>query len=343
MHIGIDGSRCNQTETTGVERYAQLIIAPLIKELTARGHKVTVYAKAPSPLFSGATVKISKQRFFWSQIFLGLKAQTDGVDCLFVSAHILPFFRPKKNVVFIHDVCFEEMPAAYSFFQRWYLRLTTADAARTARIITHSQSTKEKIINIFGARSVSVVHPAAVSVVKNETPIAWRKPYLLYVGRIETKKNLLLLFKAFELLAVKALDFKHDLVMLGKDGFGGEEIKKYWNNMRFKNRVILYGYAPDALRDQALREASGLVLPSYCEGSSLVLLEARAARVPFASGACQSCREAGGEKGIYVNNNRVEDWAAALYKLATHSVPPLPPPDRTWQDVARDVAEVLLS
>lgn len=343
MHIGIDGSRCSSKKSTGVERYSLLVLPPLIKELKRQGHQVTVYARENAEVFDGATVKISNLRYLWTHLFLGLRSQLDKVDCLFVPSHVLPIIRSKQSVLFVHDVCWEKFPQAYSFFDRLYLRLTTANAARTAHLITHSASTKEKIRNIFDAKKVSVVKPAAISVVKNETPIDWPKPYLLFVGRIETKKNIKILLHAFDQLLSKKPTIKHNLVLLGKDGYGAQEIKEYSQKLRHKNRIMFYGYASDGLRDQALRETSGLVLPSLCEGSSLVLLEARAARVPFVASACSPCVEAGGGTGIYVNNNAVENWTVALDHLILKPVTPEPSPSRTWDDVAREVAEVITS
>ena len=343
MHIGIDGSRCSSVKSTGVERYSLLTLPSLIKELQRQGHRVTVYARENAEVFEGATVKISGLRYLWTHLFLGLRSQLDKVDCLFVPSHVLPIIRPKHSVLFLHDVCWEEFPEAYSFFDRLYLRLTTANATRSAHIITHSASTKEKIKNIFGAKRLSVIKPAAISVVKNETPIDWPKPYLLFVGRIETKKNIKMLLQAFDLLLSKNPAIKHNLVLLGKDGYGAEEIKDYFNKLRHKNRIMFYGYASDGLRDQALREASGLVLPSLCEGCSLVLLEARSARVPFVASACATCVEVGGNTGIYVKKNSEDNWVSALEHLIMKPVTPDPSPNRTWEDVTKEIVEVVVS
>jgi glycosyltransferase involved in cell wall biosynthesis len=341
MHIGIDGSRCNLDKTTGVERYSLLVLPPLIRELHSRGHKVTVYAREKSELFAGATVRVSKLNYLWSHLFLGPKAQLDGVDCLFVPSHVLPVCRPKRSVLFVHDVCFENYPQAYVFWERWYLRLTTGNAARNAKIITHSNATKNIIKNIFGAKNVFGVNPAAIPVTNNESQTGWRKPYILFIGRVETKKNIRLLLEAFELLLAKHPEIKHDLVLLGKDGYGAAEIRKFHGSLRRKNRIIFFGYVPDNLRDQALREASGVVLPSLCEGSSLVLLEARTTRVPFAASACTVCKEAGGDMGIYVTKNDVANWYRALERLIFSPATPAPAPSRNWQDVAREIAEII--
>lgn len=341
MHIGIDGSRCGGKNSTGVERYSALLLPELIKLLVRQGHKVTVYARKNSKLFEGAHVRVLNAPRFWTHLVLGPLSQLDDVDCLFVSSHVLPFLRPKKCVVVLHDICFEQYPLAYSFFDRWYLRLTSADAARRAKIITHSTSTSEKIKKIYNADKVFVVPPAAMPVTNQEIALLWRKPYLLFMGRIEEKKNIKTLIIAFDKLLSKRSDIKHNLVLLGKNGYGFSEIHKLHAGLRFRDRIFFQGYVSDEIKDEALREASGIVLPSLCEGTSLVLLEARTARVPFASTFCRACKEAGGQTGIYVTKNNVESWVNALESLIESPLSPDPAPSRSWAQVAEEVAQVI--
>jgi len=343
MHVGIDGSRCGEVNATGVERYSQLVLPELIKELIDRGHRVTVYARENSKLFDGAHVRAVNLRYFWTQIFLGIMTQKDKVDHLFVPSHVLPFFRPRHCTVFVHDICWEDFSSAYSFLTRWYLRLTTEDAAQNANILTHSKYTKERIGNIFNAKNIFSILPAAMPVenaVKKYT-LPWKKPYLLYVGRIDKKKNISLLLRAFNNLLSRRPDLTHGLVLLGKDGYGWKDIMETNKGLNHKEKIIFSGYVPDEVRDQAIREASGIVLPSICEGTSLVLLEARTARVPFASSDCPPCIEAGGVKGIYVAADNISAWEKALEKLIDNPLTPDPSSSRSWADVAKEIADVL--
>jgi glycosyltransferase involved in cell wall biosynthesis len=343
MHIGIDGSRCGEREATGVERYSQLLVPKLIKELLHRGHRVTVYARKNSQLFDGARVRTASLRFFWTQIFLGTMAQKNKVDHLFVPSHVLPFFRPRHCTVFVHDICWEDFADVYSFIGRWYLRLTTGDATMNANVITHSKYTEEKIKNIYGVKNIFTVVPAAMPIenVAKKSPFSWKKPYLLYVGRIDKKKNISLLISAFDELLTRRPDLTHNLVLLGKGGYGEKEIMETNKDLIHKDRIIFSGYVSDELRDLAIREASGIVLPSICEGAGLVLLEARTARVPFASSDCCPCVESGGSKGIYADANNLSAWVKALEKLIENPLTPDPPPQRNWTDVAKEIADIL--
>lgn len=341
MRIGIDASRYGEKIKTGVERYSNLLIPPLVKVLKETGHEVILYSNKQLPEFSGVRNKIFRMKKFWSQLYLGLAAQLDRVDILFVPSHVLPLMRPKNCVVFIHDCCFEEFPDAYSFFDRWYLRLTTAEACRNAKVLTHSNQTAQNLKNIFGAQDTYVVRPARMDVSSREVTVSFKKPYILYVGRIESKKNIENLIVAFDHLLKKNVDIAHNLILMGSSGYGAEDIFRTHAQLRFKDRIIFSGYSPDKLRDQAMRDASGIVLPSICEGTSLVLLEARTARLPFAASSCQPCREAGGQTGIYVKNNSAEEWTVALNNLIENPRTPDPAPTRTWEMAAREIAGII--
>lgn len=341
MHIGIDGSRCESAKVTGVERYSSLIIPPLIKILKSAGHRVTVYTKNDSEIFRGAEVRTSGMRQLWTQLFLGPSAIFDKVDELFVPAHVLPFIRPKNSSVFLHDVCFEEYSSSYSFFSRWYLRLTASNSVRSSKIFTHSNYTKNLIIKIFGKGKIFVIPPAAISVGNYRQQLPWAKPYFICLGRIESKKNVLTLIRAYDQLLNEEPSIRHSLVFLGSNGYGAKEIMEAWNKIKNPGRIVFFGYADEKLKAQALREASGLLLPSYCEGTSLVLLEARDARLPFAATNCEPIREAGGQRGIYVTGNDQKMWKNAIKDLLHHPVVPELNMSRTWEEVAGEIADVL--
>lgn len=345
MHIGIDGSRCDGEEPTGVERYASLVIPPLVAELHRRGHRVTLYVHhQPVHPYPDVRTRVIRVPRLWTHVGLGPAAIMDRVDRLFVPAHVLPLLRPRFSAVVLHDACFEEVPEVYAWLDRWYLRLTTADALRTARVLTHSPASARAFYTIYRPRrdTVTVVPPAAPPVRGAVLPVPWPQPYLLCIGRIERKKNLATLLRAFDRLIAQRPGLPHHLVLLGDDGLGSASIHRLHESLSTRARVHFHGYADETLRDVALRTASGLVLPSLCEGSSLVLLEARVSRLPFASSGCLPCREAGGTDGIYVEEPRnLDAWVIALTALIDRPRAPAPPPERSWADVARAVADVL--
>lgn len=346
MHIGIDASRLLEGRATGVERYSTELIPPLTRELTTRGHRVTVYTQSTLPK-SGIVGALHQlpQRRAWTHTVLGPATLRDRVDCLFVPSHVLPIVRPRRSVVVIHDACAEEVPFAYSLRDRWYLRLTIADALRSASVVTHSTASARSLEHHFGtpAHPITVVSPGALPIPPPTMSLRFPKPFLLFIGRIERRKNVAILIQAFDELLTERPHLPHHLVLCGGDGYGAADAHRAADNAKHPERILQVGYADDAVKAAALRGASGVVVPSLCEGSSFVLLEARDAHVPFAVSALDACRDIGGDAGIYVQQPAaVESWRVALTELIDRPIPPFPPPERTWDDAAHAVADVLV-
>lgn len=341
MKIGIDASRCSIEEATGIEIYADNLIPPLIEILRKDGHEVVLYVtKNFEKEFDGVRMEKIPNKILWSHLGLGPRSIFDGVERLFIPSHVTPIFRPKNTFVYIHDVCFESIPRAYYFWNRWYLRLMTGEAARNSHVITHSKDSADSIKKYFkiGGRRIFVVPPAKIKVSEDGFSASFKKPYILFIGRIEAKKNLIALLAAFDKILNGNPEIQHNLVLLGKKGFGGEEIFQFHEKMKNKERIIFDGYADEKNKGAALRNAAGVVVPSLCEGSSMVLMESRSLGIPFAASACGAIKEAGGDKGIYTENN----WEEALKKLIYNPVKP-ELWNRTWEDVAKEVAKIITS
>jgi len=341
MKIGIDASRCSSVESTGTENYSNLLIPPLIKILKEEGQQIILYTKKSfDRKFDGVNIKKIKNKYLWTHLGLGPHSFFDGVDRLFIPAHVVPVLTPLKTITYIHDVCFEEIPFAYSFLNRWYLRLMTAEAVRKSRLITHSKYSAEMIKKYFktGDKKILIVPPGKIEITNGDSVIPWKKPFILFVGRIETKKNIIAILSAFDELLCRNPGIPYSLVLIGKEGFGSQEIFNFHKMMKNNNRVIFGGYVSESIKDTTLRNASGVIAPSLCEGSSLVLTEARSANVPFAANSCGALEEAGGSKGIYNRN----DWSESLRRLISNPIFP-EPITRTWDEVAKEVAKVIIS
>jgi glycosyltransferase involved in cell wall biosynthesis len=145
----------------------------------------------------------------------------------------LPLKLPKRSVITIHDVAFRYLRKSYSFFQYHHLNLTTKHAVKHAdKIIVPSETTKSDLINLFNcpAEKISCVYhgftppknPPNDIFEKSEIlkyfEITPSLPYILFVGRLESKKNLARLVEAFASFNKKHPEYK--LVLAGKEGLG---------------------------------------------------------------------------------------------------------------------------
>lgn len=342
MHIGIDGSRLHVSSPSGVEKISSYLIPAFIAEAQKRNHTCTVYVRADTNVIPfAAQYRISKKNL-WTHFGLGPTALRDGVDVLFVPSHVLPVIRPKNCAVFIHDVCFEHAGYAYPHTQRWYLRLASAEAVRNALVFTHSAYTKEALEKIYGTGRfpVQVIQPAPTTIKQAISASLKRRfgyPYLLVIGRVEIKKNISVLLRAFDQLITRNPDIPHHLVLIGADGYGAREIHEVRMRMKNAGRVQCTAYLPEEEKDDSIAHAFGIVHSSLCEGWSFVLSEARSAGKPFAASGIPACRGAGGKSGIYVNDpSDLDAWMEALYSLIYQPVQPDTHLARTWETVAQE-------
>ena len=119
MIIGIDASRANKADKTGTEWYAFFVINEL-KKLCTSDHNFILYSAEPltgelSKLpknFSNRVLKW-KAGFFWTQIRLSIEMVIRPPDVLFVPAHTIPIYCPKKTYTTLHDAGFESFPELY--------------------------------------------------------------------------------------------------------------------------------------------------------------------------------------------------------------------------------------
>jgi len=211
MTIGIDVSRASLSQKTGTERYSYYLIKYLA--LLDKKNQYLLYTNRPFIvdfyLPKNFKIKILSQIRLWSLVRLSLEMILARPDVLFIPAHILPFFYPKKTVVTIHGLEYEYFPWVYSFLQRLYLRWSTKRAInRAKKIIAISETTKKDLIKFYQASEDQIiVIPLGIEpfvLDKNKSSLILKKylgiknsPYLLFLGRLEERKNLTRLISAF--------------------------------------------------------------------------------------------------------------------------------------------------
>lgn len=348
MTVGIHSVAAFKEKRTGVEEYAYRLIKNLTELQEAGGRNAAsfvLYTNRVSgdlaDFLSGREnfrVKILKFPFLWTQMRLSLEMLFNPPDVLFAPAHVLPLIRPKKSVVTVHGLEYERLPECYPFFFRKYLRWATKFSCRAAAmIIVPSESTRKDLIDFYGIppEKISVVyHGFEVSAVSPKQTAAFllKEPFFLYIGRIESKKNVGGIIRAFEICKKKRSLFlsppgawlcgisglPHKLVLAGGDGFGAEKLKKQIEKSRFSTDIISRGYVLEEEKAALLRNASAFLFPSFYEGFGLPILEAQAAGVPVLTSNLSSMPEVAGEGGaLFAAPENVEEIAEKMYKLVS--------------------------
>ncbi len=339
MKIAIDASRIDVSKKTGTEYYSFEIIKNLLLIDSSRKNQYIFYSRKPiSKLlseFSGnyfINKTISLPRF-WTQIGLAWKMLKDKPDILFIPAHTIPWIHPKKTAAVIHGLEYEYFPDAYSFFEKFHLQLTTKLALKWAKkIIVPSQSTKNDLIKFYRAdpKQIEVIYhgftasnqPAcnAFGIANaGRPPATSRQPankYILFIGRLERRKNLVSLIQSFNFIKEK-YKISHQLILIGKKGFGFKEIEKARENSPYKNDIILKDYVSEKEKKDLLKNADVFVFVSLYEGFGFPILEAMEAGVPIVASNNSSLSEIAGDAALLVNPQNTEEISQAIYKSLT--------------------------
>ena len=234
MIIGIDASRANREQKTGVEWYTFHLIEEMKRMQNddfkmQNGESVRVVLYSPEPLkgqladlpenWESKVLRWPPGRL-WTQLRLSWEMLMHPPDILFIPAHVFPLVHPKKTVMTIHDIAAAQFPAAYDWFERWYSLWSAKQALKKLwKIITPSEFTKNELIktlkhkNIktfvvphgYDSRYRKIDDQAAIDNVLTRYHI--KKPFILSVGRWEEKKNTTRIIQAFDQISLQLRRF----------------------------------------------------------------------------------------------------------------------------------------
>jgi glycosyltransferase involved in cell wall biosynthesis len=340
MLVGIDASRTTSVRRTGTENYS----LHLTRELLAVGqsHRFRLYFHQPPPvgLFLGDVERrVIPFPRLWTHIRLSWEMVVDPPDLLFVPAHVLPLAHPRRSVVTIHDLGYHYYPQAHTLSQNVYLRWSTRHNARAAtRIVADSRATcrdlvryyrtpREKIVVVYPGLDETlepVLDPAAIAAACARYRLIG--PYLLYVGTLHPRKNLVRLVRAFASLVrsspgahgeAEGVPANLQLVLAGQRGWLYDDIFSEVRRLGLTERVTLTGYLPDDDLPALLSGALAFVFPSLYEGFGLPVLEAMACGAPVVCSNASSLPEVAGDAALLVEPLDVQAWAAALLRIVT--------------------------
>ncbi len=318
MRIGIDASRAFVENPTGTERYSYEIITRILKLPEAKKHTWILYVKSKVQdsrfkVQSNVQIKEISMKYLWTQVGLAWRTWTDNLDVLWVPAHTLPVLRRPgmRTVVTIHGIEYEWLPAYENWLQRWYLPLSTQYAVKSAtKIVAVSKFTKKQLVERLGADAdkIEVVHEGVSLYQTINKHKLVRKKYIMCVGTIQPRKNLVRLIEAFSRLKNKDLK----LVIVGKWGWMYEDVMAAPEKFRVKGRVIFTGYTNEKEKGVLLAESLVYVQPSVTEGFGLPVLEAMVAGVPVVSSNGGALSEVVGEAGLLFDPYDINDMAKQL-------------------------------
>ncbi len=229
------------------------------------------------------------------------------------------------KIAYIHDVLFLDYPQYYSWAERLYFKNMKRLAARANKIITISNTEKERMVNnrVGDKQDIAVVYHGISNKFK---PLAgypvgmvdtmrskYNLPekYLLFVGRINTRKNLFNLLRSLTMLE----DNQIKLVIVGEQSNADEELGNYIDETHLFDRVIFTGRVDEEDLYLIYAGATVFCFPSYAEGFGLPPLEAMQCGVPVVVSDRTAMPEICGDAAVYVNPDDTRDMATKINSL----------------------------
>jgi glycosyltransferase involved in cell wall biosynthesis len=334
MRIGFDVTPLC-TPMSGVGTYTVNLLEHLERlsgdEIVRLAHR-TSPVNGPGDRNGQAAVPINGRRpglnkTVWMQLVLPRQLRHLCTDVCHFTNGVASFWTPCPSVVTIHDMTLWLFPEYH--YRRRLLAMrpfVPLAARRAAAIIAVSEATKADVVRILGveASKVHVVHEAPsrhfrplrseaqLQTVRRRYGLPHR--FVLYVGTIEPRKNLVRLVEAYARLRASR-DIAHGLVFVGRRGWKDEAVFAAVERLELDADVRFLGYVPAGDLVALYNLADVVAFPSLYEGFGLPVLEAMACGTPVVTSPNGSLREVAGCAAEFVDPCDVDSIAEGLWRV----------------------------
>lgn len=281
--------------------------------------------------FPAKTKKNVTVRYVWagnnllSNVFvLPFLSNKFKLDCLLYQNFISPLAKGKR-IAYIHDVLFLSNPEFYTLFERLYFAPLKFLTKRSHLIITVSEEEKKRLLNFgFSGKEKNIVvayhgvdphfspkeNHSRTTLESIKQKFSLPERFLLYVGRLNLRKNVDHLLRALPLLKDKSIP----LVIVGADNWKKSNHSRIIEELHIGDRIHFTGAVYNEL-GVIYSMASVFCFPSYAESFGLPPLEAMASGIPVVVSNTTSLPEICGDAGHYVHPDRPDEIAAGIDKL----------------------------
>ena len=256
----------------------------------------------------------------WRTYGLVNDLKRDGIELFHGLSNEMPmgmFHSGIASVVTIHDVAFRTFPDMYHWHDRKIYNVKWQYACNHAdRIIAISECTKRDVLEFYNVpdHKVDVVYQPVNP--RYYTPVEKSdvSPYMLYVGSINSRKNLLGIVKAMELMPK---DLQIPLTIVGGGGSYKQQVKEYIATHHMEHLFVWTETMDNVELQKLYTNALMLVYPSFYEGFGLPVVEAQLCGCPVVTSNVSSLPEAGGPYSLQADPNSPEDICNQMMKLLT--------------------------
>lgn len=335
MHVGIDGYPLSEP-LTGVGHYTLELARALARNFPFDEFELV----SPKPFYKSVLEQVERDaipnlrltqaksssiRGHWWSVGLPLYAKRAGFDLFHGTNYEIPLWRNKRTVVTIHDLSTLLYPATHRRRAVRRARLRLPMAAKLAdAIITPTEGVKREVCQHLKVKpdKVTAIHEAPRQTFQRASALESRNvrtrlgiedDFLLFVGTLEPRKNLLTLLKAFA--EVLRTTVRVQLVIAGGEGWLMEDTLAYVDSANIGERIRLTGYLNDEELRALYSSCGAFVYPSLYEGFGLPPLEAMACGAPVIAGRIAALQETLGDAAILVEPLDVQTLARTIGEL----------------------------
>lgn len=272
-------------------------------------------------------------RVIWQFLFFPFTLRRLRIDVLHSPNYITPLYSLGfKIIVTIHDLTFCLMPEKYTITKRLFYKLLVPVFIKIAdKVISVSENTKKDMIKLFKVPENKIYvtyesYPEYYTKPGREeksdevlNKFGLKKNFILFVGMIEPRKNVLSLLKAFYLVD-DYIDL--DLVVVGKKGWYYSDVEEFMEIIKgesLNNKIFFTGYVSEPELKYFYQSAYIFAYPSYYEGFGLPPLQAMACAIPVITSDVSSLPEVVGEAAIKIDPSNIQDMADAIKDIYRNS------------------------
>lgn len=334
MRIGIEATALHGARS-GVATYTLNLLEHLWQCPPRSQHEWLLFSNRPLMLNGhhpdDQTHIVSSHRFryqsLWRQALLPLALQAYRPAVCHFTNLMAPLWAPCPMVVTIHDLTLRLMPNYHPVRRRTAMGpLLGPSARRAARVIAVSETSKRDIVRLLGvaAEKVSVIYEAAGPAFSPRPASRVRRvlerygldhPYILFVGTIEPRKNLLRLVRAFAQL--RAEGRRERLVLVGALGWAYAPLFAEIERLGLGDSISHLGFVGDDDLVALYNGAAVFVFPSLYEGFGLPPLEAMACGTPVVTSSTSACAEVATGGALLVDPTDETAIATAIRQVLT--------------------------
>jgi len=366
--IWIDGYEANVPERVGSGQVSFELLVNIEKQDKVNKYVVLLPSLPLEDLpkeRDGWNYKILRPNKLWTRIAIPwayFRAKVKP-DLIFTPTHYIPQFIKAKRVAIIFDLSYLKYPQMFKKEDLYKLKnWTKYSVVSSTHLITISNSTKKDIIKNYKVPSSKITvsypgydetkyHPVkdAYKIAEIQEKYKISGSYIIYIGTIQPRKNLIRLINAFKKIDNLKLVIVGKIKGQGRKAWMNQDILERPSKLKIEDKVIFTDFVPAEELPFLLSGSTAFILPSLYEGFGIPVVEAMACGVPVIVSNVSSLPEVVGKAGLLIDPLSEDQIAGAiglitgdkklharLSKLALEQAQKF-----SWKKMAKEVIKVL--